>query len=267
MKAPGAGLGLVLAIALALAGCSSGAAATSPSGGALTIFGAASLKGVLEKAKSAYETAVPGARLAISTDSSATLETQIEQGAPADVFLAADTRTPQMLIDGGFVAGGLVPFATNELAIVVPADNPARIRSPADLARAGIKVIAAGDAVPISAYAAQLVQHLAGDAGYPAGFAAAYRANVVSMEDNVRAVISKIELGEGDAGIVYATDARASGKVATVEIPASANVRVTYAGVVVRDSKDQAAATAFLDWLAGSEGQAILGGFGFLPVR
>ena len=96
-----------------------------------------------------------------------------------------------------------------------------------------MKIIAAGDEVPITKYATQVVDNLAREPGYPADFAAAYAANVVSREDNVKAVVAKIELGEGDAAIVYVTDAKASTKVATVDIPAGANVPATYAGVVV----------------------------------
>lgn len=244
--------------------------ATGASGSAtppakLTIFGAASLKGALEEAKTAYEAANPGTTLTISTDSSSTLETQIEQGAPVDVFLSADTTNPNKLVDKGLTAGAGVPFAGNELTVIVPAANPARIASPKDLAKAGVKVIAAGDDVPITTYAKQLVDHLAKESGYPADFAAAYAANVATKEDNVKAVVAKIELGEGDAGIVYVTDAKASTKVVTVDVPDSANVSATYAGVVVKASPNAAAAGAFLDWFAGPDGRAILAGFGFRP--
>ncbi len=119
--------------------------------------------------------------------------------------------------------------------------------------------------MPITKYATQLVANLAKEAGYPADFAAAYAANVASKEDNVKAVVAKVELGEGDAGIVYVTDAKASTKVSTVDVPDSANVPATYDGLVVRASRNPAAATAFLDWFAGPDGQAILRSFGFLP--
>ena len=276
----------VLVLVLVLAACSSGAAspserasltptsttrqsaapaATAPTQVELTIYGASSLKGVLGKVKTAYEAAVPGTMLTISTDSSSGLETQIEQGAPADVFLSADAANPTRLIDAGLADGAAVTFAGNELTVIVPTANPAGIRTPADLARSGVKVIAAGDAVPITRYATQLVANLAGLAGYPADFAAAYAANIASREDNVKAVVAKIELGEGDAGIVYVTDAKASTKVTTVDVPDSTNVRAIYDGVVVKASGDIAAAKAFLTWVAGQDGQAILGTFGFLP--
>ncbi|HEX3264468.1 MAG TPA: extracellular solute-binding protein, partial [Candidatus Limnocylindrales bacterium] len=110
-----------------------------------------------------------------------------------------------------------------------------------------------------------LVANLAATPGYPSDLLAIYQAHVVSREDNVNAVIAKIELGEGDAAIVYVTDAKASDKVGTVQVPESANVPATYAGVVVKASPNTQAAQAFLDWLAGRDGQAILAKYGFLP--
>jgi molybdate transport system substrate-binding protein len=231
----------------------------------LTIFGAASLKAVLEAVETEYETANPGTTLTVSTDSSAALETQVEQGAPADVFLSADTSNPRKLVDAGLAAGEPVAFAGNKLTIIVPADNPAGIATPADLARDGLRIIAAGDEVPITRYATQLVENLAGQPGAPADFAAAYAANVATKEDNVSAVVAKIALGEGDAGIVYVTDAAAADGVETIDVPDAANVPATYAGVVVGASPNHAAASAFLEWLAGPDGQAVLAEFGFLP--
>jgi molybdate transport system substrate-binding protein len=260
--------------ALLLAACSSGSgttvvapsvAAPSPATGGLTVFGAASLKGVLDKAKAEYEAANPGRTLTISTDSSSTLETQIEQGGPADVFLSADTTNPRKLVDGGFASGAATVFAGNKLTVITPTDNPGGVATPKDLATPGLKVIGAGDEVPITKYATQLVANLTREPGYPANFVDAYNGNVVSKEDNVKAVVAKIELGEGDAGIVYVTDAAASDRVKTVDVPDSANVPATYAGVVVKASPNQDAASKFLDWFAGPDGQAILSSFGFLP--
>lgn len=259
-----------IALVVLLAACSP-AAGGSPAPGsagpaALTVFGAASLKSALDQVKATYEAANPGSTITIATDSSAALETQIEQGAPADVFLSADTTNPKKLVDGGFASGGPVEFAGNKLTIIVPKGNPGGVSSPFDLAKSGLKVIAAGDGVPITKYATQLVANLAAQDGAPAGFDAGYAANIASKEDNVKAVVGKIELGEGDAAIVYVTDAKASDGVDVVDVPDSANVPATYAGVVVKASQNQAAATAFLSWLAGpDDGQAILGTFGFLP--
>lgn len=271
----------IAALAVVLAACSSGAAPTPsapassaaasvapPAGaapGSLTIYAAASLTSVLAKVKAAYEAANPGTTLTISTDSSSALETKIEQGAPADVFLSADTANPQKLVDEGLAAGGLTKFAGNLLTVIVPIANPAGIQTPVDLAGAGIKVIAAGDAVPITKYANQLAANLARQPGYPADFVARYTANIVSKEDNVAAVVAKIELGEGDAGIVYGTDAKSSTKIATIPVPDPANVPATYGGVVVKASPNGAAAQSFMGWLVGPDGQAILASDGFLP--
>ncbi len=272
---------LLLAVAFVLAACTNDAATPAPTpppatpaasaapasaaSANLTIYAAASLKAALAKVKTTYEAANPGTTLTISTDASSALETKIEQGAPADVFLSADTANPQKLVDKGLTAGGLTKFAGNLLTVIVPTANPAGIQTPADLAKTGVKVIAAGDAVPITKYANKLVANLAQQPGYPADFVAAYTANIVSKEDNVAAVVAKIELGEGDAAIVYVTDAKASSKVTPVAVPPAANVPATYAGVVVKDSANVAAAQAFLTWLAGPDGQAILASFGFLP--
>jgi molybdate transport system substrate-binding protein len=268
MKARLAALGVVAVVVGACSGvgaAGSGNSAPSTAIARLTVYGAASLKSALDQAKSAYEAVHPGTTLTISSDSSSTLETQIEQGAPADVFLSADESNPKKLVDGGLADGAAVTFAANELTIVVPTANPAGITTPAGLAKAGVKVIAAGDSVPITKYATQLVANLANRPGYPAGFAAAYTANIASREDNEKALIAKIELGEGDAGIVYVTDAKTSTKVRTIDVPDAANVPATYDGVVVKASKNAAAARAFLDWFAGPDGRAILAGLGFLP--
>jgi molybdate transport system substrate-binding protein len=262
-------LGAVLA--MLVAACSSAGAARTTSDpptaspADLTIFAAASLKDVLAEAETAYEAANPGTDLTISTDSSAALETQIEQGAPVDVFLSADTTNPQKLVDRGFASGAAIPFAGNKLTVIVPTDNPGGIRSPVDLAKDGVRIIAAGDEVPITRYATRLVENLGQQPDAPAGFAAAYAANVASKEDSVGQVVAKIELGEGDAGIVYVTDAAASDEVTPIDVPDAANVSATYAGVVVGESTSQDAAAAFLDWLTGPDGQAVLSSFGFLP--
>ncbi len=244
----------------------SAAASPAPAlSGSLTIYGASSLKAAITQAEATFMSAYPGLTITISTDSSSTLETQIEQGAPADVFLSADTTDPGKLVTKGLATGAPVKFAGNLLTVIVPTANPAGITSPADLAKAGVKVIGAGETVPITKYATMLVANLAREAGYPSGFVAAYNANVVSKEDNVAAVVSKIVLGEGDATIVYVTDAKTSTKVTPIAVPTDANVPATYSGVVLTASNNPGAAQVFLTWFAGPDGQAILRTFGFLP--
>jgi len=261
-------------VALVGAACSSGSGAShsvAASGGPsttpveLTVYAASSLTGAFTALATGYANAYPGSKITLAFGASSTMRTQIEQGAPADVFASADTANPQKLADEGQAAGSPRVFAANRLTIIVPASGLSAVTTPADLARSGVKVVAAGDSVPISTYATQLVAKLAGQPGYPADFAARVAANVVSREDNVKAVVAKIELGEGDAAIVYSTDARTSTRVRTVDVPPAADVAVSYAAVVVKASQHAAEAQAFLDWLTGADARAIMATFGFLP--
>ena len=257
---------LLVAVAVAVAAaCGTASSGDVSAHVELTVYAAASLKSALEEIAPAYGQAAPGISLNVSTAASAALRGQIEQGAPADEFLSADTAQPAALRDAGLAAGDARTFAGNRLTIIVPTADPAGIDTPADLARSGVKIVAAGDAVPITRYAGELVAKLAAINGYPAGFAEAYAANVVSREDDVKAVVAKIELAEGDAAIVYRTDALASEAVATLDVPPEANVAASYAAVVVKASTHPAEASAFLGWLTGSEGQAILASHGFSP--
>jgi molybdate transport system substrate-binding protein len=259
---------MALLVWVAIAGGCSGANGhgANPRGAIdLSVFAAASLRDALADIKTAYEAVTPGVTLTIATDSSATMRAQIEQGAPADVFLSADVTNPGALASAGLADGEPVVFARNQLALIVPAGNPGAISSPADLAKPGIRIIAAGNEVPITGYAGQLLADLARLSGYPSDFVAACAANIVSKEENVRSVVAKIQLGEGDAAIVYLTDASTSEDVVAIDIPAAANVDASYAAVVVRATASASQAHAFLDWLTGRDGVARLTRFGFLP--
>lgn len=255
-------VGLVIA-----GGCSdaNGAGAERQPAVDLAVFAAASLRDAVADVETAYEAVTPGVALTIVTDSSATMRTQIEEGAPADVFLSADAIHPGALADAGLADGEPIVFARNRLALIVPTDNPAAISSPMDLASRGVRIIAAGEAVPITGYADRLVANLATLPGYPPDFVVAVAANVVSREENVRSVVAKIGLGEGDAAIVYRTDATALDDVVAIDLPEAANVEASYAAVVVAATADAPEAHAFLDWLAGPDGASVLARFGFLP--
>jgi molybdate transport system substrate-binding protein len=231
----------------------------------LTIYGAASLSDALTHAGNAYETEHANVSMSVGFDSSSAIRTQIEQGAPAvDVFASADTANPQALVDAGLAIGPVTPFAHNRLTIVVPTDNPAAIHDPRDLARGGVRIVGAGETVPISKYVGACLERLASLPDYPEAYAAAVEANVVSREDNVRAALTKVELGEADAAFVYVTDAAASDGVEVVEIPEAANVEAVYGAVAISGSRHPAEAAAFVAWLAGPRGAAVLRRFGFL---
>jgi molybdate transport system substrate-binding protein len=150
------------------------------------------------------------------------------------------------------------------LTIVAQLDG-SPVMAARDLAAHGVRIIAAGVEVPVTAYTDAVIAAIGRLPDAPAGFAEACAANVVSREDNVRAIVTKVALGEGDAGIVYVTDAAASDAVRVVEIPDEANAVATYAGVVVASSGHRAEARLFLDWLAGEDGGAVLAGHGFMP--
>lgn len=269
MRAGGRGVrrgGVVLAVigmlVLAVAACGGGASDRPVE---LTVYAAASLRDAVAAAAEAYETATPDTTVVVSTGSSAALRAQVELGAPADVFLAADTANPAALVATGRAIGPPTPFATNPVVLVTPADDPAGIATPIGLARPGVTIVAAGEAVPITRYADEVVARLATLDGYPADFAVRYAANVASREDDVGAVTTRVALGEADAAFVYATDARAERRLRTVPLPPEAAVAATYAGVVIDGSAEQPAAADFLAWLAGPDGRAILADAGFGP--
>ena len=231
----------------------------------ITVFAAASLNKPFTVMGQAWAAQHPGSTLTFSFDASSALRTQIEQGAPVDVFASADLKNPQTLIDECLSPAPVTTFASNHLVIVVPTANPAAISSPADLAKPGVRIVGAGDDVPITRYAEQVIANLAAQPDAPAGYADAVHANIVSKEDNVAAVLSKVELGEGDAGIVYASDAASSTGVTAIPIPDAANVLARYGAVEVGATTQPATSEAFLGYLLGPEAQAILAQFGFLP--
>lgn len=253
---------LGVALAVAVSGCGD-AGAAARSGPDLTIFAAASLNRPLAGLLEAYEVEAPDVEVETWTDSSTALRVQIEQGAPADVFLPADMANAEALIEAGLTRGTAVPFAASRLVVIVPAGKPTGIRTPADLARPGVRIIAAGEGVPITKYALDVVGRLEAVDGYPRGFARSYAANVVSREDNVRGVVTRIELGEGDAAIVYSTDVAGAEDVEAIEIPPAANARPIYSAVVLARDRQPETAAAFVDWLAGPDAWAVLQAFGF----
>jgi molybdate transport system substrate-binding protein len=254
-------LGVMAALAIALLACDT----PDRTGVTITVAGAASLQDALNAAATRYENTHAWSGVQFTFDASSALRAQIEQGAAVDAFASADTTNPQQLVDHGLAEGPVKTIARNQLVIVVPRSSSVVVATPADLARPGVKVIAAGPAVPISKYAAQLVAALARLPGYPPDYATRVAANTVSREDNVRAIVAKVALGEGDAGIVYATDATAA-NVSTVQIPAGSNVIATYGAATIKASRHPGEARDFVDWLAGPDGQAVLVRFGFLPA-
>ncbi|MSQ42305.1 MAG: molybdate ABC transporter substrate-binding protein [Dehalococcoidia bacterium] len=251
------------AAAAALAAAAAGGTA-APLSGKLTVFAAASLGDAFRALGTAFTAAHPGTTVEFNFASSSALATQIEQAAPADVFASADGAQVQRLAGQALLAGQAAAFARNRPVIVVPAENRARIAAPRDLANAGVKLVLAAPDVPIGSYARQVIERLAADPAYGATFRGAALRNVISNEPNVRAVLTKVELGEADAGIVYRTDALLSQeKVRVVTISDAANVTATYPIAAVRAARHGDAAAAFIAFVLGVEGQHILAAYGF----
>jgi molybdate transport system substrate-binding protein len=236
--------------------------ASMEASGELTVFAAASLADVFDSLETGWLASHPETRLLTAFDASNVLATQIAEGAPADIFVSADAGRPAELAEAGLAVGEPVPFARSGLTIAVPLEG-GPVTTASDLARPGVRLVAAGSGVPITRYADEAIAQLAATAPEAAAFIDAVAANVVSREDNVRAALAKVELGEGDAAIVYETDARSSGLVRAVPFPAGVDVRAEYTAVQV---SERPAAAGFLAWLRGPVAAAILAEAGFEPV-
>lgn len=239
-----------LAALLVLAGCGGGSGEPT-----LTVFAASSLTEALGK----YGGSFAGAKVRSSFAGSDELAAQIEQGAKADVFASADTGYPAELHREGLVEKPVV-FARNRLVVATPEGGT--VRSLADLARPGTKIVVGDPSVPVGAYTREVLGRL------PASEQAAILENVRSEEPEVTAVLAKVASGAADAGFVYVTDARSvEGRVRTLGLPNNLQPDVAYAAAVVSGSGDPQAARRYLQGLLHGEGAADLRAAGFLPPR
>lgn len=232
--------------------------------GTVTIFAAASLTDAFTEVETTLEAANPGLDIVNNFAGSQALVTQLTEGAPADVAAFASNTAMNNAVDAELISGEPETFVENVLTIVVPADNPAGIASAADLANPGIKLVLAQEDVPVGGYSRDSICNMAADpATYGEDFVANVAANVVSQEDNVRAVLSKVALGEADAGIVYTSDVTED--VVALEIPAAVNELATYPIAPVATGNQDAAA-AYISFILSADGQTILESYGFIPV-
>ncbi|MFJ5142901.1 molybdate ABC transporter substrate-binding protein [Streptomyces sp. NPDC088707] len=229
-------------------GSASGSAGGAPAAN-LTVLAAASLTDVFKTAGAAYEKSHPGTKLTFSFAGSQELVAQVSQGSPADVLVTADTKSmDKVKADTGTPA----IIAKNRLVIATGEGNPFKVDDLQDLADTRLKVVLAAPEVPAGKYSKQILD------------ARKVTVKPVSQEPNVRAVLSKVELGEADAGLVYKTDAAsAADKVDAVEIPDDQNAIAKYPAATIKDSENAEAAAAFVAWLSSPEGQKILQDAGF----
>ena len=232
----------------------------------LNVFAAASLTDAFTEIGKNFEAANPGVTVTFNFAGSQALRTQIEEGAPADVFASASGKEMDTLVTGTFVKDGVSKvFLNNKLVIILPADNPAGLDSLDDLANSGVKIILAAEEVPVGNYARQALELMNGSFG--ADFKDKVLANVVSNEDNVKQVVTKIQLGEGDAGIVYTSDAVAAPELQTIEIPLELNVIAKYPIAPLTQSANVDVATVFINYVLAADGQAVLQKWGFAPPQ
>jgi molybdate transport system substrate-binding protein len=249
-------LGLVMLAAVA-AGCRSKTTATTKD---LVVFAAASLRDAFTALGASFEAAHPGARVTFQFAGTQELRTQIEHGAHADVLASADARHMAALVGAGAMAEPAL-FARNEPVVIVARSSTAGIASVADLARAP-RIVVGGPEVPIGRYTDQILARA--DAASP-GLGAAIEARIVSRELNVRQVLTKVGLGEADAGIVYRTDAAAAAdQVTVVTIPADINVIAEYPIAVAIGAREPALAAAFVAHVRSAAGQDVLRAHGFV---
>jgi molybdate transport system substrate-binding protein len=234
--------------------------------GALIVFAAASLTDAFKEIGTAFEVANPGTSIRFNFAGSQTLRTQIEEGAPADVFASANTDQMDVLVADGMIAPDAPRiFLENQLVVILPPHNPAKVHSLSDLGRAGVKLDLAAPDVPVGSYARRALERM--NEAFGGGFEARVLANVVSEEDNVKQVVTKVQLGEADAGFVYTSDARAAPHVGRIAIPADLNVTAQYPIARLGHAANLGLAEAFADYVLSAEGQAILAKWGFQPVR
>lgn len=232
-------------------------------GSTLTVFAAASLAEAFTEIGSAFEAAHPGVKVIFNFAGSQALRAQIQEGAQADVFVSASSGEVETLANGGFVRRGAAQvLLTNQLALIVPVDNPARIHALQDIAGPGIKLVLAAADVPVGIYARRAIHRM--DVEFGAGFEERVLSNVVSNEDNARQVAAKVRLGEADAGIVYTSDAIATPGVQQIEIPPGMNVIAEYLIAPLSETANPGLAAEFIEYTLSEAGQAILRRWGFL---
>jgi len=253
-------------IMLVLLACLSPALAEE--GERLTVFCGAGLTGALSEIGGIYENAT-NISVEFNFDGAPALRSQIEQGAYADIFIPADLKHMNALKSEGFINNSTVEvFARNKVAIIVPNDNPASITGLKDLASPGVKILMGTKDLPVGGYALQVLDKLAADPEYGPAYRESVLSNVVSQETTVNRIVSKIALGEADAGFAFISDVSPQmvGKVTRILIPEKCNVVGDFPVAVLSQSKYPVEAQAFLDMIMSTEGQSILGKYGFIPV-
>lgn len=261
----------LLLLVCALAGCS-GSSGEENQGGSeaessqtLTVLAASSLTDAFGELENTFEEQHPDTDVSTSFGGSSELLTQIEQGAPADVFASADEAKMDTAVGEDLVSEPQT-FARNRPVVLVPTDNPAEIQQLQDIAKPGVRLVLAQDGVPIAEYAKDVLANA--DAQYGGNFEQQALANIVSRETNVRASANRVALGEADATFVYVTDVTPDiqPQVSVIEIPQNLNVTATYPIATAKEARNPDLAQEWVDLVLSDEGQSVLAKYGFMPA-
>lgn len=234
--------------------------------GPISVFAAASLRGAFIEAGALLARRRPGFSARFNFAGSQQLALQIAEGADADVFAAADRRAMSAVAARGLIDGAPVIFAWNRLVVVTPAADPGRVGALRDLARPGLKLVLAADAVPAGRYSREVLRRLSSEGAFGPDFTARVLRNVVSEEENVKAVVAKVQLGEADAGMVYVSDVTPAVRpaVRVIPIPNAYNVVAEYPIAVLAGSTRRDDARAFVEFIRSAEGRRLLERHGLL---
>jgi molybdate transport system substrate-binding protein len=260
----------IVLVLLVSAGCrKEQPAAASPPTVTVNVFAAASLTESFTRIGKRFEAENPGVKIEFNFAGSQALRAQLENGAPADVFASANANEMNAAWREFLVQPATIhDFARNRLVVILPKDNPAKIAALNDLGRRGVKIDVADASVPVGKYTLQMLDRMSADPAYGPEFKKDFLANVVSQEENVKSVLSKIRLGEADAGVVYVTDVTddAAKDVQTLSVSDSVNPIASYPIAVVAKSPQAPLAQKFEDLVLSDEGQEILHDFNFIPA-
>ncbi|QYJ15704.1 Molybdate-binding protein ModA [Rubrobacter xylanophilus DSM 9941] len=265
-------LPVFVVLSLVLAGCgASGGGGEAPGGeqqDTLTVFAAASLTDAFDELARDFEERHEGVEVRASYASSSVLATQIIQGAPADVFASADEAQMEKVADEGLVSGKPEIFARNREVVIVPKDNPANIRNFKDLSRPGIKLVLAAEEVPAAEYAEEILRKAAEDPAYGPRFRRAVLDNIVSREEDVRAAVNRVVVGDADATFGYASDVTPDirDQVQVIEIPDDLNIVATYPIAALKHADDEELARDWVRLVLSEEGQRVLKKWGFMTI-
>lgn len=261
----------LLALAISLLSACAGQAGSSPTTEqqtTLTVYAAASLTDAFKEIGADFEHTHANVQVTFNFAGSQQLEQQLTQGASADVFASASTKYMDAAIKAGVVADGAQKtFARNRLIVIVPKNNPAHIQTLQDLGKSGVKIVLADKSVPVGQYALAFLDKANADASFGAVYKANVLKNVVSYEDNVKSVFSKVQLGEADAGIVYTSDVSTHGdEVGSLAIPDALNTIAIYPIAARKISHNGATAQQFVEYVLSAEGQTVLKKYGFIAA-